>query len=115
MRQATGLTLFFDGMNAAMVGVVGAVTVDLARSALRSRRDVALAGACALLLAFRVVSEPALAVAAASVGAILGSWSARDAGSPPGEHPDAITASVNSTAPMTRQSPRFKLPPNAAT
>ena len=85
MRHATGLTLFFDGMNAAMVGVVGAVTVDLGRSALRSRRDVALAGVCALLLAFRVVSEPVLAVAAASTGAILASFGARDPGSPPSE------------------------------
>lgn len=81
MRKASALTVFFDGMNAAMVGVVGAVTIDLARSALRSRRDVALAAACALLLATRVVSEPALAVCAAFVGGTLASL--RSGGSPP--------------------------------
>ena len=47
VRAATGLSVFFDGMNAAMVGIVGAVTIELAREgALRSRRDVALAIVC---------------------------------------------------------------------
>jgi chromate transporter len=85
MRQATSLTLFFDGMNAAMVGVVAAVTVDLARSALRCRRDVALAFGCALLLAFRVLSEPILAVTAAFAGAVIASWRTRGAPPPPSE------------------------------
>jgi chromate transporter len=83
VRGATGLTVLFDGMNAAMVGVVGAVTVDLGRTALRSRRDVVVAVGCALLLALRVVSEPVLAVAAASFGAIFASWRARDGAPPP--------------------------------
>jgi chromate transporter len=73
VRAASGLSLFFDGMNAAMVGVVGAVTVDLGRSALRSGRDVMLALVSGLLLATRLVSEPVLAGAAAAIGAILGS------------------------------------------
>ena len=63
-------------MNAAMVGVVGAVTVDLGRSAVRSGRDVALALLCGLLLATRLVSEPILAGAAAAIGATLGALSA---------------------------------------
>ncbi len=71
-RQAAGLATFFDGMNAAMVGVVGAVTIDLGRSALRSRRDVLLALACAVLLATRVMSEPVLASVAVAIGAIRG-------------------------------------------
>jgi chromate transporter len=72
VRAAAGLSLFFDGMNAAMVGIVGAVTIELAKSALRSRRDVALAVLCGVLLATRFVSEPVLAVAAATIGAVLG-------------------------------------------
>ncbi len=85
MRQATWLTLFFDGMNAAMAGVVGAVTIDLARTALRSRRDLVIAIVCALLLVFRVLSEPILAVTAAFSGAVLASWRARDVSPPPNE------------------------------
>lgn len=72
VRAAAGLSLFFDGMNAAMVGIVGAVTIDLGKSALRSRRDVGLAILCGLLLATRLVSEPILAVTAAAIGAVLG-------------------------------------------
>jgi chromate transporter len=72
MRKAAGLSLFFDGMNAAMVGIVGAVTVDLGRSALRSRRDLGLAILCGLLLATRVVSEPILAAGAVAIGALRG-------------------------------------------
>jgi chromate transporter len=79
VRAATGLSLFFDGMNAAMVGVVGAVTVDLGRSALRSGRDVVLALVSGLLLATRLVSEPILAGAAAAIGATLGALSAEPA------------------------------------
>jgi chromate transporter len=91
LRGAAGLTVFFDGMNAAMVGVVGAVTIDLGRTALRSRRDVAVAVGCALLLALRVVSEPVLAVGAASFGAILATWRARDAAPPPSERLHSVT------------------------
>lgn len=72
VRQVQGLSLFFDGMNAAMVGVVGAVTIDLGRSALRSRGNVLAAIACGLLLATRLVSEPILAAAAIAIGAIRG-------------------------------------------
>ena len=68
MRKATGLGVFFDGMNAAMVGVVAATTLDLAKSALRNRWDVVAALACAVLLAARVLSEPAIAVAAIAFG-----------------------------------------------
>ncbi len=70
LRRATELAVFFDGMNAAMVGVVGAVTVDLARSALRSGRDVIYAVGCGLLLVTRFVSEPILAGAAVAIGAV---------------------------------------------
>ncbi len=68
MRRTPGLSLFFDGMGAAMVGVVAATTVDLARSALRHRWDVAAALACAAILALRLVSEPVIAAAAIAVG-----------------------------------------------
>jgi chromate transporter len=73
VRAATGASLFLDGMNAAMVGIVAAVTVDLGRSALRSKADVLLATLSAVLLVARVVVEPVLAVAAVAVGAIRGS------------------------------------------
>ena len=77
VRRATALTVFFDGMNAAMVGVVAAVTIDLGRSALRSRRDVAVAIVAALLLSLRLVSEPILAGAAATIGAVAAGMRAR--------------------------------------
>ena len=74
VRSAPGLSLFFDGMNAAMVGIVGAVTVDLGRAALRTRWDVGLALLCAALLATRIVSEPVLAGAAVAVGIVRAAW-----------------------------------------
>ncbi|HEY8091702.1 MAG TPA: chromate efflux transporter [Polyangiaceae bacterium] len=74
VRAATGLSLFFDGMNAAMVGIVGAVTVDLGKAALRTRLDVALALVCGALLASRIVSEPALAGAAVAIGVARAAW-----------------------------------------
>ncbi len=83
VRAATGLAVFFDGMNAAMVGIVGAVTVDLGRGALRGRRDVALAVVCGILLATRLVSEPILAGTAALVGAVLGAQSSSPPRPPP--------------------------------
>jgi chromate transporter len=83
VRAAAGLSIFFDGMNAAMVGIVGAVTVDLARSALRTRRDVLLAVLCAVLLATRLVSEPILAGMAALVGAVLAARAASPSDAPP--------------------------------
>ena len=70
MRAVAGLSVFFDGMNAAMVGIVAAVTVDLARSALRSPVDVALAIASGTLLATRIISEPVLAIVAVVLGAM---------------------------------------------
>jgi chromate transporter len=76
MRSAPWLSIFFDGMNAAMVGVVGAVTVELGRSALRSKSDVAVACLCIVLLATRVVAEPVLAATAAVVGAVRGGLTA---------------------------------------
>jgi chromate transporter len=83
-RKLTELSLFFDGMNAAMVGVVGAVTLDLARTgAIRSKRDVAIATLSAVLLAARVIAEPILAVAAVIVGVARGALrGARDVGRP---------------------------------
>jgi chromate transporter len=85
LRSAAGLATFFDGMNAAMVGVVAWVTVDLGRSALKSRGDVVLAVGCALLLATRLVSEPILAAAAVLVGAIRSGWRPRPPQPPPSE------------------------------
>ncbi len=111
VRAAAGLSLFFDGMNAAMVGIVGAVTVELGKSALRSRRDVGLAIVCGLLLATRLVSEPVLAVTAATVGAALGARNAREA-SPKSERlhgvlplvavPIVVTGSVTALAALVR-------------
>jgi chromate transporter len=83
-RKLTELSIFFDGMNAAMVGVVGAVTLDLARAgAIRSKRDVAIATLSAVLLATRVIAEPILAVAAVIVGVARGALRGpRDGGGP---------------------------------
>jgi chromate transporter len=86
VRAAAGLSVFFDGMNAAMVGIVGAVTIDLARAALKNRRDLLLAVLCALLLATRLVSEPILAGGAALIGAVLAARNTPpSAGPPPSE------------------------------
>jgi chromate transporter len=72
MRRTPGLGSFFDGMGAAMVGVVAATTIDLAKSALRNRWDVVAAITCAALLSFRVVSEPVVAAAAVALGVLHG-------------------------------------------
>ncbi len=72
MRGANALASFFDGMNAAMVGVVAATTVDLGRTALRGRWDVVAAIGAALALATRVTSEPLLAAGAIGVGVAMG-------------------------------------------
>lgn len=68
MRRTPGLSPFFDGMGAAMVGVVAATTIDLAKSALRNRWDIVAAIGCAALLSLRVVSEPMIAAAAVALG-----------------------------------------------
>ena len=70
MRHTPGLAPFFDGMSAAMVGVVAATTVDLARSALRNRWDILAAIGCAAVLSLRVVSEPVIAAAAVAFGVV---------------------------------------------
>jgi chromate transporter len=70
MRRTPGLSPFFDGMGAAMVGVVAATTIDLAKSALRNRWDILAAIACAALLSLRVVSEPVIAAAAVAIGVL---------------------------------------------
>ena len=83
MRRAAGLAVVFDGMNAAMVGIVAATTLDLARSALRSRGDVVAACGCAVVLATRLASEPILAVAAIAIGMLRGAAASRRAAPPP--------------------------------
>jgi chromate transporter len=82
VREVQAITLFFDGMNAAMVGVVGAVTVDLGKSALRSRKDGVIALACTLVLVLRLASEPVVAVGVALAGGLLASLRGTD--EPPG-------------------------------
>lgn len=72
-RSLTSLTSFFDGMNAAMVGIVGAVTLDLARSARLSRAAIFIAAVSSLALSLRIVSEPVLACSAVVVGGFLAS------------------------------------------
>ena len=57
-------------MGAAMVGIVAATTLDLARSALRVRWDVLAAIACAALLSLRLVSEPVVAAGAIAFGIV---------------------------------------------
>ncbi len=82
-RSANSLTVFFDGMNAAMVGIVAAVTVDLARSALHSKVDLVIAAICAVTLSARIVSEPAVACAAVLIGGFVASVRTK---SPPAAH-----------------------------
>jgi chromate transporter len=102
LRAAPWLATFFDGMNAAMVGVVAWVTLDLGRGALRSKRDVALAIACAVLLATRLVSEPILAGAAVLVGAARGGWSARPPGAASLAAPLVLAGSLGALAGLVR-------------
>jgi chromate transporter len=96
--------LFFDGMNAAMVGVVGAVTVDLGRSALRTRRDLALAALCCVLLAARIVSEPALAGVAVAIGIFSGAKGG-------GKVTPAIRSGTAEDAPPASKNLHFVMPP----
>ena len=72
IRGAPAVGLFFDGMNAAMVGVIAATTLDLGKSALRGPKSVAAAVVCGAILATRILSEPSLAFAAIAVGALQG-------------------------------------------
>ena len=97
VRSAAGLSLFFDGMNAAMVGIVGAVTIDLARTALKTRRDVALAVLCGVLLATRLVSEPMLAAAAVAIGGTKG---VLDAPPPPGSDDAPTSERLHGISPL---------------
>lgn len=83
IRGSSALGHFFDGMNAAMVGVVAAVTLDLGRVALRSRRAAAVALGCALLLAVRLVTEPVVALFAIVIGGSYGLVRSRAAAPPP--------------------------------
>jgi chromate transporter len=88
MRHVPGLASFFDGMSAAMVGVVAATTIELGRSALRSRLDVVGAIACAVVLSLRVVSEPAVAAAAVAFGVVR------------------VASKLDRTAPVAEQAPK---------
>lgn len=72
VRALSHLSIFFDGMNAAMIGVVGAVTIDLGKSALHSRIMVVGAMICAVLLVSRILSEPELAALAILIGVVRG-------------------------------------------
>jgi chromate transporter len=85
-RSAASLTMFFDGMNAAMVGIVAAVTVDLGRSALHSKVDLLIAVVCALVLSLRIVSEPALACGGVLVGGFIASVRAKSKSAAHAEH-----------------------------
>lgn len=94
MRRTPGLSPFFDGMASAMVGVVAATTIDLARSALRHRWDILAAIACALLLSFRVVSEPMIAAAAVAIGVLRGVASSDRDAPPKSERLHGVAAFV---------------------
>ena len=83
MRKAPGLGPFFDGMSAAMVGVVAATTLDLARSAHRNRWDLIAAAGCAAVLSLRIVSEPAIAAAAIAFGVMRATMHPQPPASPP--------------------------------
>jgi chromate transporter len=83
MRKAPGLAPFFDGMGAAMVGVVAATTLDLAKSALRNRWDIVAAIACAALLSFHIVSEPVLAAGAVAFGVLRATTTPKKNDEPP--------------------------------
>ncbi|HEX8794144.1 MAG TPA: chromate transporter, partial [Polyangiaceae bacterium] len=90
-RRLTELSLFFDGMNAAMVGVVGAVTIDLARSGgVRSKHDGVIAAVSAVLLSTRVIAEPILAVAAVIIGVVRGALRGPRGGGGEGGAPDQV-------------------------
>lgn len=92
MRKAPGLAPFFDGMGAAMVGIVAATTLDLAKSALKNRWDVVGAIACATLLSFRIVSEPVLAAGAVAFGVLRATTSRKKSDEP--HHPSERLHSV---------------------
>jgi chromate transporter len=69
-RAFGALAAFLDGMGAATVGVVAAVAVDMARSALRRPTDWILALVASVALALRVLSLVEVVAGAALVGAL---------------------------------------------
>jgi len=84
MRRTPGLSSFFDGMSAAMVGVVAATTLELARSALRNVVDLVAAVGCAAILALHLATEPTVAAIAIMIGLALAVRKrAPDDGEPP--------------------------------
>lgn len=70
LRSLPDLSVFFDGMNAAMVAVVAAVTFELGRAALRGPLDVVLACICTGVLAAHAATEPVIAAVAVVGGAL---------------------------------------------
>lgn len=71
LRGFTVVGTFLDGMNAAMIGVIAAATLDLGRTAIRGIWDALAAAACAAVLAMRWLPEPILVFGAIFVGFAL--------------------------------------------
>jgi chromate transporter len=70
IRGITTLGAFLDGMSYVTVGVVGAVALDMRRTAVKSRSDFAIAGVTALVLSFRWVTLLEVIALAGLLGAL---------------------------------------------
>jgi chromate transporter len=70
IRGITTLGAFLDGMSYATVGVVGAVALDIRRTAVKTRSDFAIAGVTALVLSFRWMTLLEVVALAGLLGAL---------------------------------------------
>jgi chromate transporter len=103
LRGVTVLASFLDGMAAATVGVVAAVSVDLGRASRRRPIDAALALAAVVLLATRLLNLLEVVALAALIGAV---W-LRPPAAPPPHHADVHDG------PLSSRSLRSALVPHA--
>jgi chromate transporter len=71
LREVHALATFLDGMSFATVGVVGAVSVDLGRSAVKSKLSLGIAAGAAAALATRSLHLAIVIAVAGAAGAIL--------------------------------------------
>jgi chromate transporter len=74
LRRSGAAGAFLDGVNAASLGVMAAVMVDLGRAAVTDMLTVVLAGLSAIALGRRAVSPTVLILTGAAVGALSSLW-----------------------------------------
>ncbi len=74
LRSAPAAAAFFDGVNAASLGVMAVVMVDLGRAAVTDTLTILLAGLSAIALWRRLAGPTVLLLGGAAVGALSSLW-----------------------------------------